>query len=102
MLWRVFYPDGEIGLMLYMKLSVTATNPSSSSVIERFIRTFRTKAPDQFFDEEQFEAYRHSASMWPRGCLRLAVDERRDVTAQHGRMVQELAGQPARAPGRCP
>jgi hypothetical protein len=56
---RVLYPDGAIGLLLYMKLSVTGNEPE-------LIRRYRILHPDfphqstldQFFDEEQFEAYR--------------------------------------------
>ena len=56
---RIYYPDGAIGLLLYMKLSVTGNELE-------LIRRYRTLHPDfphqstldQFFDEEQFEAYR--------------------------------------------
>jgi hypothetical protein len=56
---RILYPDGAIGLLLYMKLSVTGNEPE-------LIRRYRILHPDfphqstldQFFDEEQFEAYR--------------------------------------------
>ena len=56
---RIYYPDGAIGLLLYIKLSVTGNEPE-------LIRRYRTLHPDfphqttldQFFDEEQFEAYR--------------------------------------------
>lgn len=55
------YPggDGAQGLLLYMKLSVTGNEPE-------MIRRYRLVHPDfphestldQFFNEEQFEAYR--------------------------------------------
>jgi hypothetical protein len=56
---RIVYPDGAIGLLLYMKLSVTGNEPE-------LIKRYRVLHPDfphqstleQFFDEEQFEAYR--------------------------------------------
>jgi hypothetical protein len=56
---RILYPDNAIGLLLYMKLSVTGNEPE-------LIRRYRILHPDfphqstldQFFDEEQFEAYR--------------------------------------------
>jgi hypothetical protein len=56
---RIHYPDGAIGLLLYMKLSVTG---NESELIRRY-RTIHPEFPhqstlDQFFDEEQFEAYR--------------------------------------------
>jgi hypothetical protein len=56
---RIHYPDGAIGLLLYMKLSVTG---NESELIRRY-RTIHPDFPhqstlDQFFDEEQFEAYR--------------------------------------------
>jgi hypothetical protein len=63
-LFRVRYPeDGtrpkEIGLMLYLKLSLTGDEAE-------FLKRYRTVHPDfphqstlnQFYDEEQFEAYR--------------------------------------------
>jgi hypothetical protein len=57
-LCRIHYPEG-IGLLLYIKLSVTGNEPE-------LIRRYRTNNPefphqttlDQFFDQEQFEAYR--------------------------------------------
>jgi predicted acylesterase/phospholipase RssA len=56
---RIHYPDDAIGLLLYMKLSVTG---NESELIRRY-RTIHPDFPhqstlDQFFDEEQFEAYR--------------------------------------------
>ena len=58
-LFRVYYPGGGQGLMLYLKLSVTGNEPE-------LIRRYRLLHPefphqsttDQFFDQEQFEAYR--------------------------------------------
>jgi hypothetical protein len=58
-LCRVRYPTEEQGLLLYLKLSVTGNEPE-------LIRRYRLLHPefphqttlDQFFDEEQFEAYR--------------------------------------------
>jgi hypothetical protein len=58
-LCRVHYPDRPLGLLLYLKLSVTGNEPE-------LIRRFRIAHPDfphqttldQFFNEEQFEAYR--------------------------------------------
>lgn len=57
-LCRIYYPEG-IGLLLYIKLSVTG---NESELIKRF-RINNTDFPhqttlDQFFDQEQFEAYR--------------------------------------------
>ena len=55
---RIHYPEG-IGLLLYIKLSVTG---NESELIKRY-RINNPDFPhqttlDQFFDEEQFEAYR--------------------------------------------
>jgi hypothetical protein len=64
-LCRVHYPEGDvdrptaIGLLLYLKLSMTGNEPE-------LIKRYRINHPDfphqttldQFFDEEQFEAYR--------------------------------------------
>jgi hypothetical protein len=64
MFCRIHYPPvgGEpaaIGLIVYIKLSVTG---NESELIQRY-RTLHSDFPhqttlDQFFDEEQFEAYR--------------------------------------------
>lgn len=60
LLCRIKYPDTDaIGLLLYLKLAVTGNEPE-------LINRYRTRHPDfphqstadQFFDEEQFEAYR--------------------------------------------
>jgi hypothetical protein len=56
---RILYPDGNIGLLLYMKLSVTGNEPE----LTRRYRILHPDFPhqstlDQFFEEEQFEAYR--------------------------------------------
>ncbi len=59
LLCRVHYPDGATGLLLYLKLSLTGNE-------SELIRGYRAKnlafphqsTLDQFFDEEQFEAYR--------------------------------------------
>jgi hypothetical protein len=57
-LCRIHYPEG-IGLLLYLKLSVTG---NESELIKRY-RITNPDFPhqttlDQFFDQEQFEAYR--------------------------------------------
>jgi hypothetical protein len=58
-LCRIRYPDGPPGLLLYLKLSLTGNEPE-------ILRRYRLLHPDfphqstfdQFFTEEQFEAYR--------------------------------------------
>ena len=57
-LCRIHYPEG-VGLLLYLKLSVTG---NESELIRRY-RIHNSDFPhqptlDQFFDQEQFEAYR--------------------------------------------
>jgi len=59
LLCRIHYPGGHTGLLLYLKLSVTG---NESQLIKRY-RTLNAEYPhestaDQFFKEEQFEAYR--------------------------------------------
>jgi len=64
---RIHYPDGQKGLLLYIKLSVTG---NESELIKRYRHNHpafpHQTTLDQFFDEEQFEAYRqlgvHAAS----------------------------------------
>jgi hypothetical protein len=56
---RIHYPDGAIGLLLYMSLSITG---NESELIRRY-RTLHPDFPHQstfdlFYNEEQFEAYR--------------------------------------------
>lgn len=58
-LGKILYANGEIGHLLYIKLSVTGDEPE-------YIRSYRASHPDyphqstadQFFSEDQFEAYR--------------------------------------------
>lgn len=58
-LGEIAYPDGEVGQLLYIKLSVTGDEPE-------YIRSYRFIHPEyphestanQFFGEDQFEAYR--------------------------------------------
>ena len=58
-LGEIAYANGEVGQLLYIKLSVTSDEPE-------YIRAYRSKHPkyphestaDQFFGEDQFEAYR--------------------------------------------
>jgi len=56
---KIRYGNGEVGHLLYFKLSVTGDEPE-------YVRAYRAKNPefpheptsDQFFSEDQFEAYR--------------------------------------------
>jgi hypothetical protein len=56
---KINYGGGEVGYLLYLKSSLTGDEPE-------YIRAYKTKNPayphqstaDQFFSEEQFEAYR--------------------------------------------
>ncbi len=58
-LGKILYANGEVGHLLYIKLSVTGDEPE-------YIRSYRASHPeyphqstaDQFFSEDQFEAYR--------------------------------------------
>lgn len=59
MFCRIHYPDRSIGLLLYIKLSTTG---NEAEMIKRYRLTHpdfpHQSTLDQFFDEEQFEAYR--------------------------------------------
>jgi hypothetical protein len=56
---RFYYPDGAVGLFLYLKLSVTGNEPELIRRYRRLHPEFPHQSTlDQFFDEEQFEAYR--------------------------------------------
>jgi hypothetical protein len=56
---HVHYPEGETGLLLYLKSSMTGDEPAD---VEEYRRTFKEfpqqSTIDQFFSESQFEAYR--------------------------------------------
>lgn len=64
-------PNKQLGWMLYLKLAVTGVEPV-------FVRDYRRENPafphqttgDQFFDEEQFEAYRALGACAMEGMLR--------------------------------
>jgi hypothetical protein len=70
-LGEIRYGDGEIGQLLYVKLSVTGDEPE-------YIRSYRSHHPDyphestadQFFSEDQFEAYRALGEHACEGMLR--------------------------------
>ncbi len=75
-LCRILYPEG-IGLLLYLKLSVTGNE-------SELIRRYRTNNPefphqstlDQFFDQEQFEAYRQLGVHVADGLFKSALMDR--------------------------
>ena len=80
-LCRIYYPEG-VGLLLYIKLSVTG---NESELIKRY-RINNPDFPhqttlDQFFDQEQFEAYRelgvHAAEGLFRPARRVECTRRR-------------------------
>jgi uncharacterized short protein YbdD (DUF466 family) len=58
-LGKIAYSDGEVGQLLYIKISVTGDEPE-------YVRSYRSSHPEfphqsttnQFFTEDQFEAYR--------------------------------------------
>ncbi|WP_349962877.1 patatin-like phospholipase family protein [Rhizobium sp. ZPR3] len=56
---RIFYPDGKVGYILYVKAAMTGDEPSYVLDYERRYPRFpHEPTSDQFFTEEQFEAYR--------------------------------------------
>ena len=75
-LCRIHYPEG-IGLLLYLKLSVTGNE-------SELIRRYRINNPDfphqstldQFFDQEQFEAYRQLGVHVAEGLFKPALMDR--------------------------
>jgi hypothetical protein len=70
---RIYYPEG-VGLLLYIKLSVTGNE-------SELLRRYRINNPDfphqttldQFFDQEQFEAYRQLGVHAARALFRPAL-----------------------------
>ena len=60
---RIIYEDGEEGILLYIKATVTGDEPDYVLDYERRYPNFPHEATsDQFFSEEQMEAYRAWAS----------------------------------------
>ncbi|AVP99862.1 hypothetical protein C7S18_22975 [Ahniella affigens] len=56
---RINYPGGHTGWMLYLKLAMTGTEPQVIQDYRKASPTFpHETTADQFFNEEQFEAYR--------------------------------------------
>lgn len=85
------YPEG-IGLLLYMKLSVTG---NESELIQRY-RTLHPEFPhqatlDQFFDQEQFEAYRQLGVHVANGFFLPAMTGGETKPATVGRWFRRLA-----------
>ena len=70
-LGKILYANGEVGHLLYIKLSVTGDEPE-------YIKSYRASHPeyphqstaDQFFSEDQFEAYRALGEHACEGLLR--------------------------------
>lgn len=80
-LCRIHYPEG-VGMLLYIKLSVTG---DESELIGRYRRT-NTDFPhqttlDQFFDQEQFEAYRQLGIHAAEGLFLPALMNNREPTS---------------------
>ncbi len=56
---RIFYPDGAVGVLLYLKASMTGDEKDYILDYKRRNPAFPHETTgDQFFSEEQFEAYR--------------------------------------------
>jgi hypothetical protein len=75
---RIIYEDGEEGILLYIKATVTGDEPDYVLDYERRYPNFPHEATsDQFFSEEQMEAYRALGFH----ATRHALDEGRDAAA---------------------
>jgi hypothetical protein len=93
LLCRIHYPNGDIGLLLYLKLSVTG---NESELIKRY-RGLHPAFPhqstlDQFFDEEQFEAYRQLGAHVADGLFTPAVTDGKTTPATVAAWFESLAG----------
>ena len=56
---RIQYPDGQIGTIVYIKLSYTGNEPEYLRFYKRRFSAFpHESTADQFFDETKFEVYR--------------------------------------------
>lgn len=57
---KIVYPDGAPGTLVYWKASITADMPPDIMHYKRTMKDFpHQSTADQFFDESQFESYRH-------------------------------------------
>ncbi|MDH4094698.1 MAG: patatin-like phospholipase family protein [Betaproteobacteria bacterium] len=57
---KILYPDGAPGTLVYWKASITAGMPPDIMHYKRTMKDFpHQSTADQFFDESQFESYRH-------------------------------------------
>lgn len=91
-LCRIHYPEGT-GLLLYMKLSLTG---NESELIRRY-RSQHLEFPhqttlDQFFDEEQFEAYRQLGVHSAEGMFSPALMNNESAPADIPEWFRRLAG----------
>jgi hypothetical protein len=98
-LCTVHYPDGSLGFIIYMKLSVTGNE-------SEMIRRYRINHPefphqstlDQFFDEEQFEVYRQLGVHVANGLFLPALmdwdDKIDDVPKWFRKLVKNLLPKP--------
>jgi hypothetical protein len=98
-LCRIHYPDAGpgspegTGLLLYLKLSVTGNE-------SELIRRYRTNNPefphqstlDQFFDQEQFEAYRQLGVHAAKGLFAPCLMDGKSVPDNIGEWFRRLAG----------
>lgn len=56
---KIIYPEGEVGWMLYLKLSLTGDEPADIVDYKRINPGFPHQSTlDQIYDESQFESYR--------------------------------------------
>jgi hypothetical protein len=98
-LFKIHYPSegperpAAVGLMLYLKLSLTG---DEAELLKRY-RTVHPDFPhqstiDQFYDEEQFEAYRQLGVHVAEGALSSALLTRNRNPANVSDWFQQLAG----------
>ena len=92
---RIIYEDGEEGILLYIKATVTGDEPDYVLDYERRYPNFPHEATsDQFFSEEQMEAYRALGFH----ATRRALDEGTDAAAP--KQTAPAKAEPAKK-GRC-
>jgi hypothetical protein len=89
---RIYYPGDAIGLLLYLKLSMTG---NESELIRRY-RIMHPDFPhqttlDQFFYEEQFEAYRQLGAHVANGMFSRALMDREVDPASIPQWFSKLA-----------
>ena len=94
---RIIYEDNQEGILLYVKATVTGDEPDYVLDYERRYPNFPHEATsDQFFSEEQMEAYRALGFH----AMHIALDETRIAPAPEKTLAKRTAASKGSAKGQ--